>query len=224
MNDSSLYLTQTCPFCGQEIPAEAAKCTYCGKWLNQLPDASSWREVGRCSNAQPLSHLALLFLLTFGTYSIYWFYRNWKDLKAYKDPDITPWWRAFGLFVPIYNIFLIYGQLRDIRDAAQAVGSRADFSPGWVTAGMFLFHAVFVEVSDYAFQLTQPVLGLDLLQIAIELVALSLFLVVQNTLNSLWAKVQPDLDLRPGFAPGEWGALVVGGLLWIMSLAGSVMP
>ena len=52
---------------------------------------------------------ALLSFLTFGIYSIYWFYKNWRYVRDRDDSNIWPFWRA--IFSPI----LCYLLIRDLR-------------------------------------------------------------------------------------------------------------
>ena len=83
MNQENQPATKKCPFCKEEILADAVKCRHCGEWLNKpLGIQRAQATVEQYSNAQAPWRLVLLSIITFGIYEIYWFYRNWKHLKA----------------------------------------------------------------------------------------------------------------------------------------------
>ena len=48
-----------------------------------------------------ITKFIVLFLATFGIYSVYWFYRNWKLYKIHNNEDIYPVARA------IFSIFFV---------------------------------------------------------------------------------------------------------------------
>lgn len=49
-----------------------------------------------------IKKFTILFMATFGFYSIYWFYRNWKMSKAKYRDDIWPVARG------IFSIFFVH--------------------------------------------------------------------------------------------------------------------
>jgi hypothetical protein len=73
-----------------------------------------------------LSKFFVLYCLTFGAYSIVWFYRNWRYIRARDDSTISPLWRS--IFAPIWYYFLLV-DLREETDASLS---------GWLAAAWFL--------------------------------------------------------------------------------------
>lgn len=58
-----------------------------------------------------VSKFMLMWILTFGAYSLFWFYRNWRYVKFNMDePKINPIWRA------ILQIFWFYSLYRKIEN------------------------------------------------------------------------------------------------------------
>lgn len=227
MNQENQPLTKKCPFCAEEIRVDAVKCKHCGEWLNKPQGAQIAQATGeQYSNAQAPWRLIILSILTFGIYEIYWFYRNWKHLKKHKDLDISPGWRTIGLFVPIYNIILIYQQFRDIRDFAVEVGCKTYSFPGRLTCGYIILGGISFRLALYEWKLTDPaeLLGSTVFGLVISLLALWLLVVVQRTLNTYWEKEQPELTMRTKFSGKEIALLIIGGIFWILSLIGIFIP
>jgi hypothetical protein len=228
MDQENQPTTKKCPFCAEEILSNAVKCKHCGEWLNResIVEQKTQSIMQQYSNAQAPWRLVLLSILTFGIYELYWFYRNWKHLKIHKSLDISPGWRTVGLLVPIYNIVLIYGQFRDIRDYAAETGCKIYSSAGWLTFGYIALGGISFKLSLYEWKLTEPaeLLGIIIVGLVIDLLAVWLLVVVQKTLNDFWKKEQPGLGMRANFSGREIALLVIGGILWILSLIGSFMP
>lgn len=222
MNQQNQPTTKKCPFCAEKILADALKCKHCGEWLNkQLIEVQKvYPIVQQYSNAQAPWRLVLLSIFTFGIYEIYWFYRNWKHIKIHKNLDIRPAWRTVGLFVPIYNINLIYRQFADIRDFAMESGLKTYSSPGWLTFGYILLNGIPLALLD-VWKLTGPA---GLLGLLISLLAVWILVVVQETLNDYWKKEQPGLEMRAKFSSGEIVLLVIGGIFLILMLIGTFIP
>lgn len=168
------------------------------------------------SNAQALWKLALILILTFTLYSFYWFYRNWKHLKIHKNLDISPGWRTVGLFIPILSIFLIYEQLKDIRDLALQAGCKAYSSPGGITFGIIFLNIVSIVLNRSENSDVLLMFGLDFL---VNLLFVSLLLFIQGTLNDYWKKEQNGLEMRKGLSDGEIALLLTGVILWTLTLA-----
>jgi hypothetical protein len=211
MNKES-WLKRKCPFCAKEISADAKSCNYCGKWITGQQENLEPQQlaVGRqFSNAQPVWHLVILSIATFGFYGMYWFYRNWKQFKLHKRLDISPGWRTAGLFVPIYGIVLAYRQIRDIKEFSEEVGIDKTYSPGWVVFGWVIFSG-FGNLPGTLWLLC----SLSVLPL----------IVVQGVLNFYWRKEQPELMERTTLSGGQIALLIIGGIWWLFSLIGTFTP
>jgi len=173
------------------------------------------------SNAQAPWRLVLLSILTFGLYQIYWFYRNWKHLKIHNNLDIRPGWRTLGLFVPVWNILLVWEQFRDIHDFAEQRFCKT-YPTGWLAAGFIVFSGISFWLNFLKWRTTDPteLLGLSVGGLGFDLLGLLLLAVVQRTLNSLWKEVQPELEIRKSFSWKEIALLVIGGTWWALTMIG----
>jgi hypothetical protein len=112
-----------CPRCEALNPRGAQKCAACGLSLARQALADRY--------TQAPWQLALLSVVTFSLYDLFWFNRTWRMLR-----DLAPAQRGgrrhlaltAGLLVPLLNVYLVYHLFRTVRDlsapseAAPAVG------------------------------------------------------------------------------------------------------
>jgi predicted nucleic acid-binding Zn ribbon protein len=195
-----------CAFCKTNIPADSILCDRCAENLNKRKQAT---QPQKFSNIQPVWHLILLSVLSFGFYNIYWFYRNWKQLKTHKNLDLSPGWRTLGLFVPLLGLLFIYEQFQDIKKFSEKAGVGMTFSPGSMLLAYMILNALRALPDPY---------GIAYLLSFMPLVA------VQGILNIYWEIEQPGLARRTFFSAREIVLLVIGGLLFILVIIGLFIP
>lgn len=78
------------------------------------------------------SVLALLTVLSLGTYGTYWIYRNWKAIRDVSSHKLSPFWRTiFSIFYlwPLFRIMLLQARIR---------GFEKQYSGGWLATGYML--------------------------------------------------------------------------------------
>ena len=163
----------------------------------------------RYSRSQPVWHLVLLSIATFGIYEIYWFYRNWRDLKDHKRLAISPGWKTAGLFVPVYGLILAYRQLKEIKEGAAQGGVIRLYDPGSILAAWIILNALW-KLPDPAWMLS----FLSIWPLAI----------VQRTLNAFWQKEEDGLPVRTGLSGGQITLVVIGGLWFLLVIVGMMLP
>jgi hypothetical protein len=159
----------------------------------------------RFSFYQPVWHFVLLSVITFGIYDIYWYYRNWKNLKEYKNMNFSPAWRTVGLFIPILNFFLIYKAHKEYRNLIKEVGIKRDIYPGLIL--------LVIIISIRLINLPDPYWLLSL----ISTIPLA---IVQGILNELWKEVQPGYIHRTQFSARQMILIIIGGVLWFFGILG----
>src|SRR3990170_2786815 len=83
---------EKCPFCSEKIAPGMTKCTHCGEEFgaHSIKPGLSKEVAQIIPDLQPAWHFAVLSAAKLGLYEIYWFYRNWRQLGAYKELDILP--------------------------------------------------------------------------------------------------------------------------------------
>jgi hypothetical protein len=60
---------------------------------------------------------ALFAIVTLGLYGIYWTHQFHKELKAEADADYSPAVRTVGLFVPLYNLYVMWQDSQLVDDS-----------------------------------------------------------------------------------------------------------
>lgn len=63
---------------------------------------------------QKLLSIFLLYVFTFGLYFLFWFYNSWKKIKDYTETSFNLSWKIIGLFIPIYNMWVVYTLFREV--------------------------------------------------------------------------------------------------------------
>ncbi len=163
------------------------------------------------SYGQPIAKLVLLSVLTFNLYQIYWFYRNWKHLKAHTGASIRPGLRTVGLFIPIFNFFLVFDQFEEIHSITSRPGlagrMQERYSPMGLMSAYVLINALWIVPG--------PVSLLSML-------AFIPLVFVQRALNDYWQREQADRATRRRFSGGEIGTLALGGIFTALVLVSTV--
>ena len=148
--------------------------------------------------------LIVMSVCTFSIYIFYWFYTNWKILKETQDLDIRPFWRTF--FVPIF----CYSLFRGVRECSKENSISTAYSPGLITVGYILFSITGLLPDPFSLMtFFLPVLPL---------------LPVQGAINSLNAKVVPDLKINNQFSGWNIAGIIFGVIFWGLLILGMSMP
>lgn len=100
----------------------------------EVTDPSAFR-------ARSLAKQVAFSIISFMIYWIYWIHVTHKQLAAGTSADFNPTWRTIGLFIPIYNLVVIWRTCHDCEAVTDQDGPI-----------LFLFWIVFVPVFWYLVQ------------------------------------------------------------------------
>jgi len=110
------------------------------------------------SKVIPIRRFYLLMIITFGLYSIYWFYKNSSYLRDEFGKDINVGLRTFAFaLIPVANIIVFYELLNDMKKLIEEKGLES-YSSGLNTCillffslfgGGFLVIWVYINVQEY---------------------------------------------------------------------------
>lgn len=67
--------------------------------------------------APPAHKLAVMVVVTFGLYLIWWFYRNWRAVQRHEGRRRAPVWRAIFSFLSAYGLFKSINRIAAGNDA-----------------------------------------------------------------------------------------------------------
>lgn len=199
-----------CNNCGKNNPKNSKFCQRCGiKLGRKIKDESLktkiYPEEVHISSGEPSQYsirkFTILLIFTYGSYYLYWFWRNWKLIKKARKSDISPGWRTAGLFVPILNLFLLYKQFNEIKRLADEKGIKANYSPGWRLVFFLLFQTFYLGF------LSPLVLNK-----------------IQKTFNDYWKIKEPQNEPDNTFSIKEIIFLILFGAFYLLILVGLLSP
>jgi len=147
-----MSISKFCSNCGKPIFAEDKFCGSCGAKINYSFSEENAESVGNnpprtdreqfaktnSANARYYSvspeKLAVLSIITFNLYLLYWFYKNWQAAEEQEELDISPFWRAF--FAPLFadSLFKI------ILATSQKQGYKGNYSPLFLAVVFIIFY------------------------------------------------------------------------------------
>jgi hypothetical protein len=142
----------------------------------------------------------ILSVASFGLYEIWWMYKSWRFFKEKDGLDILPAARA------IFSIFFLYSLFQNIKHYAQSLGYQKSYS----SLLLFVAHLVL----SLASQLPAPFW-------LISVIPSALILPPANALNFAIANSeQYKVTTVSGFNGRQVAVLVIGGIFWMLVLAG----
>jgi hypothetical protein len=202
-----------CPKCSQSVSDAIDECPYCRTPLpkNAAPLATPQTQIvfDRSQPVQPpffavsLFKLTVLSICTFGLYKIYWFWRNWNRIRVSGEPEITPSLRAFFAIIYCYPCFIrikLFG-----------------ISRGVIPAPPIGILAICYILAALSWRLPRPMNLVGVLTVVF-------LLPIQSYVNRINASVAPGHDPNSRFGVWNWIAILVGGLLFILAIIGSILP
>jgi hypothetical protein len=145
--------------------------------------------------------LVVMSTCTFGFYELFWFYANWQRLKRRGHPRVSPFLRTF------FAIFFVHSLFTIVKQTAEAEKVSARFLPGllalgWVAANVLFLVPKFGWILPYG--------------------AVFFLVPVQKTMNDVNRALYPDHDPNTRFTVWNLVGIVVGGLLLIAAIFGSL--
>lgn len=163
--------------------------------------------------------LITLYIVSFGMYSIYWFYKNWKIQQATMDKKISPVWRS------IFSIFFTHALFRRIDQQSVHLDKKHRFNANTLAT---LFVAAII-VSNVLDQLTQLTVSADMFGTvslnSIIVTSLILFFLsiyplarVQATVNRINNDMLGYLNHKYSF--WNYALIATGIILWLLFALG----
>jgi hypothetical protein len=154
--------------------------------------------------AVSLLKLTVLSICTLGLYEAYWFYKNWKIIKAREISNISPFWRAF--FTPI---FCIQCFLR-VSDYGRALGVVPGPPPARLLGIAWILDCLAYKLPDPYWIVT--------------MFSFVFMLPIQAYANRINRAVDGQHDPNSRFSAWNWCAVVFGGGFFVLVLIGSLLP
>ena len=157
--------------------------------------------------------LVLLYFATLGMYPLFWFYMHWARYKRFRRQDMWPAARA------LFAIFFTHQLTGEIDDRLRRDGKRHAWSPGGNATAFVVLSIISTVASRIPEGISRTA---DLLPIL--LLALLAWCLVH---------IQRAANLARGLAQGgpnrgltwvKWIWLVLGGIFWLLILAGLLLP
>jgi len=209
-----------CANCGELNAAENNFCSNCGaREFKDIPPRLAAR-LGTPSERAvtfpvrlSLGRVALVSVLSYGTYMIYWFYLTWKQLADETREDHYPVWHALSLLVPIYGFFRMHRHMAVIEELASNAGLWPSLSKGWAVLLWVIGSALWGASADKAGVGVAAVLSI----VGVALIT-ALNVWAQGSLNQYWEKVKGANLREARLGIGEVIFVLFGLLAWVGTL------
>lgn len=154
----------------------------------------------------------LLYVLTFGYYSVYWFYENWTLYKRRHAANLWPVPRS------IFQIFFVHQLFDNIDAACRRAGHRYVWNAG-TQATAYVILVIVTRLADrFIDTVSVPLMALALAATFLPILPL---LAAQRALNL--AEGDPEGRSNAAFSAANFAWMIVGGLFWMVVLLGLTM-
>jgi hypothetical protein len=159
----------------------------------------------------PIPKLVVLSLASFGFFEVYWLYRQWKAVAARTRKNVSPFWRAF------FSLWFVNRLFVQIRMDSAAAGVQAQMSTGVLAAIYIIASLIGNGASNYNGTGAAPLF-------LISYLAVIPLAIVQQEINRYQARVSPELDGNTRWGAGPIITVVLGTIVWGLTIVGWVAP
>jgi hypothetical protein len=155
----------------------------------------------------------VLYVATMGVYSVYWFYRNWRNFKEDTKQDIWPIPRA------IFSVFFVHALFRSVDERLRAHGKDFPWSPGSL-ATLLVILMIVSNVLDRVASKIETVGVLDVASLLLLLPIAFVMLRAQGAINLACDDAEGASNNRLTGLNFLW--LALGAIVWALVAIGLV--
>lgn len=153
----------------------------------------------------------ILSIATFGLYFVYWFYKNWDNVKRRDNNDTWPVPRA------IFYIFFTHSLLTDVNETLKRKAVEHVWNPSMVASLFVLLTLIDTGISRAAFKnIGSPYT--DTVGFFTAIILAFVMLPAQKAINA--ACEDAGGNTNSSLTVVNWVWIVLGGLFWIANLTG----
>jgi len=156
-----------------------------------------------------------LFLLTFGSYQLYWAYKNWQQFKQASGKEMWPIARA------LIAIFFTHALYREANARIKQNGTTYDWRPGEL-ATLYVVIAIISNVLDSLVRKNIGFPTIDLISLA--LLPLHGWVTWQGQRGLNKAAGDPLGESNARLTPINYVFIVLGVLLWALMVFSFTLP
>ena len=160
-----------------------------------------------------------LSIMTMGMYFVYWFYRNWRQVRIHNGASISPVMRG------IFHVFFVHRLFGEVERRLERQGGH----PGWRPEELPTRYVVMLIGSNLLGHLADHDVGMPVTLLAsIVITVLMAFVLLPGQRAINLACGDPDGSANRRLTGANWLWLVLGGLFWanvlIVVVAALLMP
>ncbi len=133
------------------------------------------------SDVLVIRRLLLLLIVSCGLYSIWWYYKNNTLLKNKLNRNISPILRTIGFIIPVINWFMFYILIHDYEKTLKEKNIES-----------------YSSILNTLLYIFIPVIG-----------SIWTLCNIQESINNLWYKMEPNLPIKRKFTNGEIAFLII---------------
>lgn len=153
----------------------------------------------------------VLAIATFNLYFVYWFYKNWDNVKRRDNDDSWPVPRA------IFYIFFTHSLLTDVSETLKRKTIEFAWQPSAIASVFVILTIADTVIGRLAFNNVGSPFT-DMVGIAMAVVLPLVLLPAQKAINS--ACEDSEGNSNSSLTVVNWVWIVLGGLFWLVTLTG----
>ncbi len=153
----------------------------------------------------------ILYIMTLGLYSLYWFYKNWARYRDRHGVSIWPVPRA------IFSIFFTHSLFRNVQSTLDEKGS----TYRWAHSAMATLYVVTAILSHILDRMAMREIGSPITDfLSLGMLFLTTYALYQGQLAINVACEDPDGDSNSVITGANIAWIIFGALLWALVLVG----